>query len=457
MATVEEPMRPTDRLALMLGAGMALSGIVVAAPGAEIRRLSLDEAIRLGLERNPAVAAARADLSAAEAGRREAETGRWPRLSAEAGWRQTDNQVLAFSDKLTAAEFTADDFLLDNLNHPEAQGHAAAAVGLEVPIDVSGRLTAGIAARRAAAEAARARLRAAEVDLATRVTEMYFGVSVADGAAGVAAAALDDARHHEEVAAARVAAGAALSSDLQRARVERLARERDLGRREADRDIARARLRTALALPPGESVEPASPLADPDGPLPPFDRFVTGPGGARPEIEAAHRQAEAAAAAARAARSSLRPETLATARYERNSDSWDAGSGSYTVGVALRWNAFDRGRAARIDEAAARAAAVAAQSRAVEDGARLEVEVAWRDVETADRSLSLAREAVAAAQEARRIDAERYAAGMLRLADLLDTETALVAARFDELGALYDAVVGRTRLRRAAGLLEVSR
>jgi outer membrane protein TolC len=436
---------------------MALSGMVVAARAQEVRRLSLDEAIRLGLELNPMIAAARAELSAADAGRREAEAARWPRLAAEAGWRRTDNQVLVFSDTLTAAEFTAADFLLDSLNHPEAQGHAAAAVGLEVPFDVSGRLSAGIAAGRAGAESARARLRAAEADLATRITEMYFGVTVAEGAVGVAAAALDDARHHEEVAAARVAAGAALSSDLQRARVERLGRERDLGRREADRDIARARLRTTLALPPGESVEPSSPLADPEGPLPPLDRFTAAPGAARPEIEAARRQAEAAAAAARAARSSLGPETLATARYERNSDSWDAGSGSYTVGVALRWNAFDRARAARIDQAAARAAAVAAQSRAAEDGARLEVEVVWRDVETADRSLSLAREAVAAAQEARRIDAERYAAGMLRLAELLDTETALVAARFDELGARYDAVVGRTRLRRAAGLLEVPR
>jgi len=448
-------MRSARRFVRLLGLGMTLASVTHGARAQEVRRLSLDEAIRLGLERNPAVAASRAGSSAAAADQREAEAGRWPRLSAEAGWRQTDNQVVAFSDKLTAAQFTAADFLLDNLNHPEAQGHAIAAVGLEVPLDATGRLSAGIAAGRAASASARARLRAAETDLAAGITEAYFGVAVADGAVAVAAAALDDARQHEKVAAARVKAGAALSSDLQRARVERLTRERDLGRREGDRDIARARLRTMLALPPGDSVEPSSPLADPGEPLPPLKDFTNDPGGARPDIEAARRQSEAAAAESRAARSSLRPETLATARYERNSNSWDAGAGSYTVGVALRWNAFDRGRAARIDQAAARAAAAAAWSRAAEDQARLEVETAWHGADVADRSLALAREAVTAAEEARRIDAERYAAGMLRLSDLLDAETALVTARFAELGARYDAVVGRTRLRRAAGLLEV--
>jgi outer membrane protein TolC len=64
---------------------------------------------------------------------------------------------------------------------------------------------------------------------------------------------------------------------------------------------------------------------------------------------------------------------------------------------------------------------------------------------------------VSAAEEVRRIDDERYASGLSPLSDLLDSERALLEARLAEVSALHDAVVGRVRLARAAGRLEVPR
>ncbi len=421
------------------------------------RRLSLEEALRIGLERNPTLAAVRAEAEAAGAGERVARSARWPRLLADAGWRRTDNQVLAFGDKLTAAEFTAADFALDSLNHPDPIDHASAGLGLEAPLFTSGRIRNGIAVAREEAGAARARGRATASDLVTRITEAYYGVSLARGAVGVAEAALSGAQGHERAAAARTEAGAALKSDLLRARVRRLDRERDLERRRADLDVALARLRTLLGLHPGETVEPSATLEAPVDPLGDLDAWLDRASGGRPEIDAARRSAAAAEAAVRSARAALGPELAGTARYERNASGLDAGEDSFLVGVSLRWAAFDRGRAARIEAARARSAAAAAWRRAAEDGARLEVEEAYRDVAVADRNLAAAREAAAAAGEARRISAERYAGGLLPLTDLLDVETALIGAQLAELSALYDATVGRALLARAAGALEVPR
>lgn len=448
-------MRPELRPVRSLWLVAALLGSYHRADAQEARRLSLDEAIRIGLLNNPTLAAATADRDAADAGRREAQAQRWPRLSADAGWRHTDNQVLVFSDKLTSAVFAAPDFAIDALNHPDPQGHAVGAVGVDIPLYTSGRIGSEIDAAQSMEAAAGARLRAAGADLVTQITEAYFGVAVARAAVEVAESALEDARNHEQVADSRVNAGAALAAELMRARVDRLMRERDLERRKADQEIANARLRESLALPPGESIEPTTPLADPGEPLEDLARYAGAALDARPEVDAARRQAEAAEMTTRSARAGLGPEVAGTARYECHADSWDACEGSYVVGVALRWSPFDRGRAARIDGAEARALGAASRRRAVENGVRLEVESAYRDAGLADRSLALAREAVKAAEEARRIDAERYAAGMLRLIDLLDAETTLVAARLDAIHALHDAVVGRTRLRRAAGLLEL--
>jgi outer membrane protein TolC len=423
--------------------------------GGGARDLTLDEAIRLGLVRNPALAAVRSRSESAEAGARLAEAGRWPRLTAEAGARRTDNQVLVFSDKLTAGEFTAGDFALDRLNDPDPVSHVSTAIGVEAPLYTSGRLRWGIESARRDARVEQALLRAAGSDLVAHVTEAYFAVAQARASVEVAETALSNARGHEAAAAARVEAGAALRSDELRARVFRLGRENDLDRRRADLAVASSRLSRLIGLDPGDSPNPITPLEVPASPIGSLDDWTARALTDMPALEAGREAAGAAAAAAEAARAESGPELAGFARYERNAGSLDWGEGSYTLGVGLRWSLFDRARAARIASAVARRAAADASSRAVEDDVRLAVEQAFHDAATAERAVAISREAVDAAEAAHRIAVERYAAGLLPLTDLLDVETERMNARFSEITALYQSTVGRVRLARAAGALEV--
>jgi outer membrane protein TolC len=441
-------------LAVAAPAGAVGGGVADERAG---RAVSLHEAIRIALESSPGYAVARASAEAAAAGRREAEAARWPRLVADAGWRRSDQQVLAFGDTLAAGEFTAADFALDNLNHPDAQSHVSAGLGVEWPLFTSGRIRSAIVAGRAGEEAARLGTNASAADLVLRVSEAYHGVTLARSAIEVARVALENARGHEAAAAARVEAGSALRSDFLRARVDRLARDSDLERARADLQIALERLRQALGLAPAEIVEPSEGLPDHRDTPEPLERYVLEGAAARPEVGQARRTAAAARAVVEAARSALGPQAVLSARYERNASGLESGEGSFLVGVGLRWSVFDRGHAGRIEAAGARAAAAEAEARATEDRMRLEVTQAWHDLQVADHALGTAREAAEAAAEARRIGAERYAAGLLPLTDLLDIETALLRARLAELSARYAATVGRVRLARASGLLEVPR
>jgi outer membrane protein TolC len=457
---------PTLLLFLGLAAAQAIDPAWVQPPPS----LTLAEAIRLGLEHNPSLAVTRAQGAAADAGAREAEAARWPSLFAEAGWRRSDHPVLVFGDKLTAGDFTSSDFALDSLNHPDFLSHSTAALGVQAPLYTSGRIRAGVETARHQAGAAGERLRAAEADLVTQVTEAYFGLALARSAVEVAESALESARSHEASARARTEAGSALRSDLLRAEVRRSERERDLERRRADVSLSWARLRLLIggasgggARSGGEetggSVAPAPPLATPlEAPAEDpgaLDAWLARGIENRPEVAAAARDRSAAAAAERLARAGLGPEVAAQARYERNGEDFTDTEDAYLFGVSVRWEAVDRGRGARIAAARARSQAAEAALRAVEDGVRLEVESAWLDATVADRSLLAAREGARAAEGARRITAERYAAGLLPLTDLLDVETALLSARLSELSALFDAVVGRARLARAAGSVEV--
>jgi outer membrane protein TolC len=424
-----------------------------AAPGP----LTLRDAVRIAFERNPGLAGAQAEADASGADLESARSARWPRLVTEAEWHRTDGQVAVFSDKLTAAEFTAADFALETLNHPAPLNHGRLGVVLEAPLYTSGRIRHTIEAADEASLASRARLRATSADLVAEVTQAYDGVLLAQATVDVARDALENARGHERVAAARHDAGSALKSDALRAEVHRLARERDLERGNADLEIARARLRVLLGLAPGEAlvladtdrVAPTEPLGDMQGWI-----DATAIAGGRPEIEAARRTSAAAAAQDRATASARGPEVAGTARYDLHANGLEDGDGSYFAGIQIRWAAFDRVRSARIDAARARAEAAQAWSRAAEDRARLEVEQAWRDADVADRNAANARRGVAAAGEARRITADRYAGGLLPLTDLLDSETALLQARLAEIGARFDAISSRVRLERASGRLE---
>jgi outer membrane protein TolC len=430
---------------------------IVAPESAVAPRLSLDEAIRIGLAENPDLAALRADAGASEAGRRVAEAGRWPGIYTSAGLRRSNNQVVVFSDKLTAGDFTAADFDLDTLNHPDAISHGLLAVGVEVPIDVAGRVSAEVDAARDAEAAAGSSLRAAQLDLVARIAEAYDAVGLADAAARVAEEALDNARRSEAVAAARADSGAALKSEALRARAARLDRERDLDRRSADAALARSWLGVLMGRGSGAVAGVLDPVEAAPEDLGPLESWTAGAAAARADVDAARRGADAAGSAAAQARAARGPEMGATARYELNASALDSGEGSYLFGLSVRWGAWDGSRGPRIAEAESRATAASARIRALENNVGLEVERAWRDAQVADHAVSATHEGAAATEEARRISVERYTAGLLPLTDLLVTEDAAVAARLGELSARHAVFVARLRLKQAAGRLLVPR
>lgn len=421
-------------------------------------RLTLEDAVRLGLAHAPGLAADRAGQAAAEADRDAAQGARWPRLIAEAAWHRTDNQVQVFSDKLTAAEFTPADFAIDTLNHPDAIDHGLAAVGIEFPLYTSGRLSNGIDAAQEDAFAAAARVRGAEADTVAAITGAYYGVALEEARVAAAQATVDNAAAHESVAEARFENGAALKSDWLRTRSFRLGRARGLEVERAALETARSRLRLLLGLS-GPDL-PALAITDlPEPPPDPGDLqdWLKDAEATRPDLEAARHARLAAEAAARAAGAARGPDIGGTVRYEQHANDLSSGDGSYFAGIGLRWTAFDRARGARVAAARARAEASAALSRGAQDRAALDIESAWRDAGVALRNLASARQESDDAGEARRIVAERYTSGAGPLTDLLDAESSLLDARLAEIAARYDAIVGHVRLERAANRLEVPR
>ena len=138
-----------------------------------------------------------------------------------------------------------------------------------------------------------------------------------------------------------------------------------------------------------------------------------------------------------------RPNPRIFPRASEWNPSWDAG-------LNASWSLWDGGRM-RADVAQAAASHRAMEQRLLEFDAVLDLEVRQRalDAASASASIAAAEDGVKSAAEARRVVAERFAAGVATNTDVLDAQVALLAAELDRTRALVNARMAAARLDRA--------
>jgi outer membrane protein TolC len=159
------------------------------------------------------------------------------------------------------------------------------------------------------------------------------------------------------------------------------------------------------------------------------------------------------------AKGALLPTMHMMGNYEINNYRFASdGQDSWSVGVVLNLNLFNGGAdRARIVEAQANHQRAVAQRERMANAISLEVHDAFLAHQTARDRVVVAREAVGQAEESLRIVRDRYDAGLTTIVELLDSETALTAARTNLTRTLYDATVSQARLDLSLGRLDRAR
>lgn len=355
--------------------------------------LTLEEALRLALERHPATLAARRRLEAAEAWADGAGAQPNPevRLSATAGDAGEDANVVTQR------------------------------------LEIAGQTGLRAGAARAEAEAARHSLQASRREVARRTASAYYGLWQAEAIRAVGAERLDLARQLERTSLARLEAGEIAENAHLRTQLEVARAEADLAQAEGTAAAERARLNLLLGRLPEEPVVlPAAP--DPAEPRAPE---VFGPPGtleeirtraqALPELEAMRSSARAARLEADLAGRARAPDLELSAYRSRLSGGSNVEQG---LQLSVLFPLFDYGRIS-----------------ANEARLRLEAEARERDV--AVRLLEVESELMASAQALRGAQARReilrtqlararrlaemarrgYEAGLLTLPEVLDAQS----------------------------------
>ncbi len=362
---------------LRLIASLCLIVLAAAAAAAQDGRpLTLDAAVALALERNPAMRAAGAAGDEASARVRQARGGYLPRIDVVEAWQRGNQPVYVFGSLLAQRRFTAADFALDALNHPDALSNHRAGLVVQQTIFDGWATRASVRLARLGASSAElerdlagARLR---LDVVTAFGRALAATRTREAAVAAVATADEDLRRSES----RRDEGVETEANVLAFRVHQSEADARRLRATADESVARAALNALISAP----LDDATPLAElTDLPEPALDpaALEAAAVASRPELrQAALAQQQADAARVRA-RAGFLPQVVASGGAEMNGHTFADRASAWSAGVEVRLNLFAGGSdGARVAEATAAARRAGAERERLESMVRLEVRTA---------------------------------------------------------------------------------
>ncbi len=405
---------------------------------------TLEHALDYAQTHNPDARIAQQRIAAAQAGVEQADSTFWPKLQVQSSYTRTDNPMLVFGSILNQRAYNYNSppnfNNLPNVDDLNARGIVT------LPLYAGGQNAANRQAAKASTEAAQLDGTALRNALAFEVSRAFYTVLKTRQFIQATDWAVNAFEANLVVAQKRLEGGTLLKSDVLDLEV-RLAQSREdlVGARNANL-LALRSLRNLLGLEDSEfTVADTAPAMS----LPCVGDFSQ-----RPELAAAGERAIAAQARVHGAQSGYQPRVSAFGSLDHDYGWVTGGDGnSYTAGVMLQWDLWDGFLTrAKTREANANLASAREEEVKVRLAVDLEVEQARLDLNTADESLAVSSKAVEQAEESARLTRNRFEQGLAIPTQLIDSETALVAARVRRAEAESDQHIAIAALRKALAL-----
>lgn len=426
-----------------------VSSAAAAQPGPPAQRLTLEEAVRLALQRNTDLQRQLLLSLSAEEDRAVQRAAVLPRLDFNASAFETriNGPVLVQGVPLgTNATIT-------NPNY-------SAQLQLRQLLFDGGKWWNNIAAANLGAEAARAQVDEQRLAVVFLVEQRFYELVRAQRQLAVLTDAAVRSRDQASFTQRLFEGGRATQADVYAARANRDNDEVNRLGQERAVELARADLSATVGLDPGTSLsvlEPVNLMADPAQP-PALGEAVERALAQRPSLKAFALTVEQDRKATSAARGDYWPSLSGVATVSRSTtnlsvfpDRPDLNSQA-SVGVALSWNVFN-GLATRASVRKAELQARLAQND-FESGRRsvaADVEKAVAQLSAARAQARVAQQAELTAKEGLRLARTRQEVGVGTQLEVRDAELKLTQAQLSVVGSLVDGREAEAALRRAQG------
>lgn len=402
---------------------------------AESVNMTLDEGVRMALERNYTIEESEADKDSAYWNLRRARRQSGLNLS----WSTGANRIggKSYDERNTNREFSNQ-------------------VSLKYPLYTGGRIENNIKAANLGLSGADLTLERTKQTVRNLVTKDYYNILKCQSQVEVYQESVNNLQAHLDNVNSQVRAGTMAEKDILSSEVSLARGKQYLVTAKNDYRVAIATFNNDVGLPTETDTKPQEKLTYEtyDKELASCEEYAILN---RPDLlqkEYALRQNKASMEAAKAG---YRPQVNAAVTrsiagdspFKNNVDNSDA----WKIGVNADWNIFDN----QITEADVnqKKAAVHRSEAELKDQlskVKLEVRTAYLNLRAAEENIKTMREALAQAQEDYRIETVRYNAGVGTNLEIMDAQDKLVSAKGDYITALYNYNVSRASLDAAMGI-----
>jgi len=418
-------------------------------------RLTIEESIRRGLAYNWRLQAVSAESDEAEAARRQARSGRLPRLQAQASYTRLSDNVTDIDVTIPGMDSAITLFPVEvNRYHAE--------LSLEQPIFTGGRLNNRIEAADRQAEAAGYREAQEQVELAFEIRQAWWNLYRAQVAHQTLEFALTQVEEHLRDVRNRVEEGTALRTELLNAETRRSeVRLEEIDTRSQVR-LARLELNRLIGLPADaepELAESEVTRTDQRERIPrEMEQLVERALEQLPALDALSQQVQAGEAEVQATRANWLPELHLVGRYIQARpnqyffDQQDQFRGTWEAGLALRWSLWDGGqRLHETGRSRARLRRAEAQLADMQEQATVNVVRRYLELERAVEAVSVAGQSAGSAEEAFNSIRLQFEEGAALSWQVLDAEQAYRQAQARQADAIADYEIARGALLLATG------
>ena len=418
--------------------------------------LTLQQAVKIALEKNPLRKAAIADTKAASAGVRVSRSFLMPHVSFSETATRGDDPVYVFGSKLRQQRFTAADFALNKLNTPLPFGNFTTRFGGNWNLFDSFAAWHGVNRAKQMNEAVEHQLDRTDQEIVFRVVSSYYDVLLATKQLQVSEQSAKTAQAILDRSQVRFDSGLVVESDLLTAKVRMAARQQELIRARNNLEEMRAQLNTAMGMPVESALQLSEGLAERVLPIPALQEVEKQALINRPDLKRIASEEAAQRLGVSMAKSSFGPRVSAFAGWEMDNPTFVAGGGgsNWLGGIEVQFDIFQGGaKRAELSRQRALKEKVVALKQAANDAVRLEVRRAYYETDANRQQIDVARATIAQAQESLRINQDRYDSGLTTITDLLGAEESARRSQTDYWEAVYHFQTSYANLELASGNL----
>ena len=431
---------------------LLLSGSLRAEEATDL--LTLEESIKIALERSAALHAAREEIRGREFAKKIARAEFLPKLSTGYSYTRLNEAPHAkqqlgtgklFGNKTFDTEFGTEDIYNFSLNCTQ-------------PLFTGGALITSYRLAKLGINIARLQSIAVKQDLIREVKESYFEILKAQKIKKVAVQALEQVKEHVKVAQAFYDVGIIPKNDLLEAEVELAQIKQDLIIANNVVELAKSYFNIVLRREISEPVAIEDILEYQPVTLS-LDECIAEAYKERSELKEVNLNIEQAKKGVVLAKSGFYPQVSLMANYERMGDDFDVrgteieDAESWNIITGFEWTFWEWGKT-KYEVGRTRTALAQAKDAKIQtkDGITLEVKEDYLNLEAAEKNIFVARTAIEQAEENFRMNQERYREQIATSTDVLDAQTLRTQAKTNYYNTLSFHNIAKAKLERAMGI-----